>query len=32
MERLPQGIPSGWYLVAWSDEVAPGGLVRLQYH
>jgi nitrite reductase/ring-hydroxylating ferredoxin subunit len=31
MERLPQGIASSWYLVAWSDEVPAGELVRLRY-
>src|SRR5262245_46036181 len=31
VERLPQGIPSSWYLVAWSDEVPAGELVRLRY-
>jgi phenylpropionate dioxygenase-like ring-hydroxylating dioxygenase large terminal subunit len=31
MQRLPPRIPSSWYLVAWSDEIAPGALVRLQY-
>ena len=31
MERLPAELPSSWYLVAWSDEIAPGSLVRLHY-
>jgi len=30
-ERLPSGIPSSWYLVAYSEDVAPGQLRRLHY-
>jgi phenylpropionate dioxygenase-like ring-hydroxylating dioxygenase large terminal subunit len=31
VQRLPPRIPSSWYLLAWSDEIEPGALVRLQY-
>jgi nitrite reductase/ring-hydroxylating ferredoxin subunit len=31
MQRTPPEIPSGWYLVAYSDEIAPGELRRLSY-
>jgi nitrite reductase/ring-hydroxylating ferredoxin subunit len=31
MERLPSGIPSGWYVVGYSDELAAGELRRLHY-
>jgi nitrite reductase/ring-hydroxylating ferredoxin subunit len=31
MERFPFGIPSGWYLVAYSDEIPPGAVRRLRY-
>jgi nitrite reductase/ring-hydroxylating ferredoxin subunit len=30
MTRTPPEIPSSWYLVAWSDEVPAGELVRLR--
>jgi 3-ketosteroid 9alpha-monooxygenase subunit A len=31
MTRTPPELPSGWYLVAWSDELPAGSLLRLQY-
>jgi 3-ketosteroid 9alpha-monooxygenase subunit A len=31
MLRTPPEIPSGWYLVAWSDELPAESLLRLQY-
>jgi nitrite reductase/ring-hydroxylating ferredoxin subunit len=31
MERTPPRLPSSWYLVAWSDEIAPEAVHRLQY-
>ena len=30
MSRYPFGIPNGWYLIAYSDELAAGALLRLQ--
>ena len=30
MERTPPRLPSSWYVVAYSDEVPPGELLRLQ--
>ena len=29
--RFPFGIPSGWYVVATSQEVTPGQVVRRRY-
>ena len=31
MERTPPRIPSSWYVVAYSEEIAPGVVLRLQY-
>ena len=31
MRRTPPELPSGWYLVAWSDELPADSLLRLQY-
>src|SRR5262245_42466088 len=31
MPRTPPEIPSGWYVVAYADEVAPGELRHLRY-
>lgn len=30
MSRFPFGIPSSWYVVAWSEDLAPGEVQRLQ--
>ena len=30
MSRYPFGIPNGWYLIAYSDELAAGEVLRLQ--
>jgi nitrite reductase/ring-hydroxylating ferredoxin subunit len=30
-DRLPRGIPSSWYLVAYSEDVGADQLVRLRY-
>ena len=29
MSRFPFGLPNGWFLVAWADELAPGQLQAL---
>jgi phenylpropionate dioxygenase-like ring-hydroxylating dioxygenase large terminal subunit len=31
MSSMMEGFPRSWYQVAWSDEVAPGAVVRLHY-
>ncbi|MCP4903946.1 MAG: aromatic ring-hydroxylating dioxygenase subunit alpha [bacterium] len=31
MARFPFGVPNSWYVVAYSDELAPGQVQRLQY-
>lgn len=31
MARFPFGIPNSWYVVAYSDELAPGQVERLHY-
>jgi nitrite reductase/ring-hydroxylating ferredoxin subunit len=31
MDRFPFGLPSSWYLIAYSDEIGPGALKRLHY-
>lgn len=30
MSRFPFGIPNGWYLIAYSDDLAAGAVLRLQ--
>ena len=31
MSRFPFPLPNGWFQVAYSDELAPGGVVPLHY-
>jgi nitrite reductase/ring-hydroxylating ferredoxin subunit len=31
MQRVPPGIPSSWYVVAYSDEIPPGEVRRLHF-
>ena len=31
MARFPFGIPNSWYVVAYSDDLAPGAVQALRY-